>query len=102
MAVGEIHVGAVGLIFRRTIKIDGAVVDLSEATTKQFIFRKPDGSLLPVDAVWTNGGTDANAEYVTVAGDIDQVGEWRLQARLVMPNFNELSDIDIFQVKGNL
>jgi hypothetical protein len=102
MAQGEIHVGAVGLIFRRTIKIDGTVEDISAATTKQFIFRKPDGSLLSVDAVWTTDGTDAKAEYVTVAGDIDQPGEWRLQARLVMPNFDEKSDVDIFTVKANL
>ena len=102
MAVGEIHVGAVGLIFRRTLKIDGAVADISEATVRQFIFRKPDGTLLTVNAVWTTNGTDASAEYVTVAGDIDQPGEWRLQARLVMPNFDEKSDVDIFTVKGNL
>ena len=56
-----------------------AGIDLSGYSTLQIKYRKPDGTY----GCWTAAicGTDNNCmTYTCVAGDLDQVGDWLLQA----------------------
>jgi len=76
-----------GTIFRIAIEDEtGAIENVSGATTKEIIFKKPDGKNLTGTAVFTNDGTDGEIEYKTVSGDIDLSGDWKYQGHIVTPS----------------
>lgn len=98
----EIHVGDIGTIIRGTAKDGSAIVDVSTATTKDFIFRKPDGTVITRSTVFTTDGTNGQIEYVTVSGDLDRAGTWSVQLHIILPTGEWKSDIFKFDVYANL
>jgi hypothetical protein len=103
MSAGEVHVGDVGTGLEVTLKDQaGEIVDISGATVKQIIFKKPDGQKVIKDATFTTDGTDAKMVYVTVAGDLDTPGAWSIQGRVVLPAGEWSSDVSQFKVFPNL
>lgn len=105
MAADEVHKDDIGTIFRATIKDGSTAVDVSSATTLQFFFRKPDASLT-VDtqtAVLTGDGTDGIIEYISTSGDLDTIGTWQLQAKIVLDVNNQFkTDWHKFEVHENI
>ncbi len=83
-----IQVGSVGLVFRATfLDQDGAPLDLSEAESVTFYFTKPKHlATLEKSATVAGDGTDGQAQYVAVAGDIDRDGRWRVSGVARMNN----------------
>lgn len=102
MAAGEIHVGDVGLIFLVTIQDDTGPLDVSMATTRHFIFQRPDKSTLVATAFNNTDGTDGKLFYSTATGDLDQSGTWMFQAFLAIGGSQKYSDIGKFTVVANL
>ena len=102
--VEEIHYGDVGTPLRVTLKDSqtNAVVDISDATTLQIILQKPDGSTLTKTAVFTDTGVDGQLQYVTVANDLNVVGNWQLQVYYVGASGSWRSDMAKFRVWENL
>lgn len=100
----EIHEGDIGTAFRLTITdCAGAVVDLSSATIKQIIFRKPDQTSVTQTATFFTDGTDGIVEYITVADDLDQVGQaWCIQFIVTLATGAWKSNIKTFAVYSNL
>ena len=111
----EIHKDDVGTEFIVTIldfteDNDGEVVDISTATVKQIIFLKPDGlTKLTNAAVFTGiasggtaDGTDGKLSYFTIAGDLDEVGQYRVQTSLTTPGGSWSTTISKFKVVDNL
>jgi len=106
MTTGQIFVGDIGTIFEATIKDQaGAVVDISTATTKQILFKKPTGVVLTKTASFTTTGSDGKIRYTTIAGDLDVSGVWsttnpgwQWEAYVVMPSGSWHSDICQFSV----
>jgi hypothetical protein len=98
----DIHVGDVGTVFEANlVDENGIAVDLSTATTKTLSFRKPDGST--VLKVGTTSATVGRLEYAAIAGDLDQAGQWRVQADVIIPGVGEWhSDQTIFDLLRNL
>ena len=80
----EVHVGDIGTIFRATMYDGSTVLDISGASTLQLIFAKPDGTTLTKTAVLTNDGTDGIMEYITVDGDLDTKGDWKIQGYVAL------------------
>lgn len=75
----EHAVGAIGTIFRATLKVD--IGDLSGATRMEFLVLKPDGTTTTWTAVFTTNGSDNKIEFKTVTlADLDQPGQWEIQA----------------------
>ena len=72
-------VGAIGA----SIIID-CDADISSATLRQIKVRRPDGSKTTWPAV---ADGDTAIKYVTLAGDIDQAGVWKLQPYIEMPSW---------------
>jgi hypothetical protein len=72
------YAGDWGHVFTATFKDqDGVVVDISSASVKELIFRKPNGgAVLTKAATFVTSGADGKAKYTTVAGDINAAGEW--------------------------
>lgn len=98
----EIHVGDVGTVFEVTIQDDGVAVNISTATTKEIIFRKPDKTKVTKAANFSSNGTDGKIRYTTVANDLDQAGLWSLQAHIVLPSGDWKSSTSEFSVASNL
>jgi hypothetical protein len=98
----EIHVGDI-VQFESTIKDqDDATVDLSSATTNNFLFQRPDGSLLTVEGSFLTDGSDGVVIYRTSNTDLNQAGSWRYQVYLIYDSNEQHTDITKFKVLGNL
>ena len=69
---------------------------------KKIIFKRPDGTTFEKVAVFTNTGTDGKIEYVSVDGDLDIAGRWRLQAYVATSAGTWRTDVGDFKVFENL
>lgn len=99
---GEVHLDDIGTVFRALI-VDGSTAkDISTATTKQLIFKKPSGSKLTKDGSFYTDGTDGILQYTTVSGDLDEVGLWKVQGYVIIGTNEHKSDIYSFRVYYNL
>ena len=100
----EIHLGDIGTTFRLTIvDCDDVAIDISSATVKNIIFKKPSGTSVTQDGVFYTDGTDGILEYVTIADDLDTAGEtWKIQAFVTLNTGTWSSDIGTFTVYDNL
>lgn len=78
----EIFVGDVGTALRLRVTENGEAVDVSLVGAKQIKLRTPDGRVVTKTAQFTDDGTDGYIEYVTIAGDLDVPGKWRIQGFL--------------------
>lgn len=94
----EIRLGDIGVSLRITVKDqDDAVVDLSSATVS-FLVEKPGGSIATFTASNVTDGTDGLVEYITESGDIDEVGIWTLQVKVVIGSTTYRSTENKFRV----
>lgn len=98
----EIHVNDVGTKFLATIKDDGEVVDISSAISITMIFKKPDDEVVQKAGTLDSDGTDGKVFYSTVVGDLDEAGQYKLQAKVVLSTGTYFTDIYSFQVHCNL
>lgn len=98
----EIHKGDIGTAFQVTLKDGSTTLDLSTATTKQLKFKKPAGTIVTKTASFITDGTDGAIEYVTVDGDLDEAGNWNIQAYIVIGSTAFHSDLGDFIVYPNL
>lgn len=80
-----------GHLLKLTITEDDATVDISTATAKEIILKSPSGVSKTRTASFYTDGTDGILTYTTidavvgppaVTADIDEVGEWEIQARV--------------------
>ncbi len=97
-----LRVGDTGTRLRVTVTVDDVALDISTATVKQLVLRKPDGTAVTKTAQFETDGSDGVVYYATVTGDIDQAGRWTLQAVVTMPSWSGRSDKVNFEVEGNL
>jgi hypothetical protein len=102
----DIHVDDIGTIFRLTVTdcvagVDVAV-DVSAQTDMDYNFVKPDDTILNATPVFTTDGTNGEIEYISLSGDIDQIGIWQLQAVVVVPAGTFHTKPIKFQVHANL
>lgn len=98
----EIHIEDIGTQFIITINDGSVAVDLSTASTKQIIFRKPSGSKITKNASFVNTGSDGKIKYTTLSGDLDEAGYWKIQVYLVIGSNSWKTDMMIFRVYPNL
>ncbi len=106
MSIPVIQKDNIGTIFVFTVRDQAsAIVNLTTATTLEAHFRKPtDRSTFTRTAVLTTDGSDGKMQYVTVAGDLDVVGDqWERQGFVVLPGVGEFkTNVIIFAVKRNI
>lgn len=98
MAFTNIHVDDFGWLAQLTIVQDGAAVDISSYTTRQFFFRKPDATEVTKTAVFDSDGTDGVLNYTVEDGLIDATGHWRVWAVLSKTGAELTSDAVRFYV----
>ena len=103
MSQNEIHVGDIGTIFEATIYVEPkTVLDISAATTKTIMFQKPDGTVTTNTAGFLTDGSDGKVTYTIVTDDLDQIGDWGWQVRLIFPTGTWSANIKSFKVYANL
>ncbi len=73
--------------------------DVTLSSVRQIVVRKPSGVRVTLDADLE--GTDS-IQYTTVAGDLDEVGNWRLQAYIEMPNWQGSGEVAVMAVNRPL
>jgi hypothetical protein len=88
----------VGTVIQVTVMENDVALDISAATVKQLIFRKPGDTIVTKDAEFVTDGSDGKIDYTTVAGDLDQDGTWEIQAYIEMGGGKWSSEIATFTV----
>lgn len=98
----EIHLNDIGTIFRFTVKDGSAVLDISGASTKNIVFKKPTGATLTKAGSFFTDGTDGILQYTTLTGDLDTLRIWQAQVSLVLAAGTWKTDVVEFTVHENL
>ena len=101
----EIHLNDVGTRFLITVKDGGTPVNISGVSggsVHQLNFRKPSDTVVNRNATLRDYGISGVMFYDTVAGDLDEAGVYKLQAKVVIPSGTYFTDIYTFKVHSNL
>ena len=102
MAANEIHVNDVGTQFLVTVTDGSSAVNISSATTKELIIKKPSGTKLTKATSFTSDGTDGKMQYSIASDDLDEAGSYKLQGKVVISDGTFYTDIHTFKVHRNL
>lgn len=93
----------VGTVFRVTFTTcAGVALDISSATTKEIIFKSPDGTRTAKTGSYTNTGTDGKLEYSSEADFLSEAGEWSIQGHVIIGSQNFHTTVGTFTVAKNL
>lgn len=85
MALKEkIYKGDVGTVIK--VRLDNTE-DLSGGTYS-FSVLKPDGTETTWTASYELAGSEQYVKYTTVSGDLDQAGTYKIQPKIVIPNWS--------------
>ena len=102
----EIHQNDIGTRFLLTVKDGSDLVNISGATSLQVDFRKPSDTVVNRSALRLDDGSSVSGVmyYDTVAGDLDEVGKYKLQGKIFLGGGSGTfyTDIHTFQVHCNL
>ncbi len=82
--MAQIRKDDIGTKLRITASINGSVVDINSASAMTIFLRKPGRTVLTKTAVLSTDGTNGKFEYITVAGDVNEQGLWRIQGKVVL------------------
>ena len=103
MPIDEIHINDVDTIFETEIRDNtNSVVDISSASIKNFLFSKPNLSIVTRTGVFTTDGTDGLLRYNTLSGDINAIGIWCYQIDIAFSGGHWHSDTTQFRVEPNI
>ena len=103
MASSQIHVDDIAVLLRSTLKDEnGNPVDISSASTKQFIIVKPDGTKVTKDTSFITDGTDGKMGYTVESGVFNLAGVYRVQSYIKIGSKEFHSNISTFKVYDNL
>jgi hypothetical protein len=101
--VKSFYVGDVGVILELGLtQEDGAPYPINNSNVITFLLKKPSGSVVAKQGEYVTNGADGLAQYVTVDGDLDQVGAWKYQLYIERGSAKLHSDIFAFRVLQNL
>lgn len=99
----EIHVGDIGTAFRLNLLDDClTAVDLTSYISLEVYFQKPDGTVLTKTGIPFGPPANGVVQYLTISGDLDTAGTWKIQAKVVLPGGTWSSSVEKFKVYTNL
>jgi hypothetical protein len=104
MAKREFHVGQTGARIRVQMweTVDDEALDISEATTKEIIMQRPNGSTVTKDAELETDGTDGIMYFDTIEGDWTMQGDYFFQGIVVRSDGRWPGSISQIYVHPNL
>jgi hypothetical protein len=81
----ELHQNDIGTQFIFTLKDENeTVVNISAATTLHVLLEKPSCTVETKTATLYTDGTDGKLTYITVSGDLNEIGTYKIQGRIVI------------------
>jgi hypothetical protein len=102
----ELHYNDIGTIILTTITdcVSGtsSPIDISACVSTFLVLKSPSGTSYTKSAVFNTDGTDGKIKYVTVDGDLNQTGTWRIQAVVNFATSSFRSNVKTFKVYENL
>lgn len=98
----EIHENDVGTKLLITVTDDGEIVDISSASVLDIYIKKPNASILYRTGTLETDGVDGKMYYITVPGDIDIAGVYKIQGRVTLPSGSYYTSTATFKVHCNL
>jgi hypothetical protein len=98
----EVHLNDIGTKFLLTVKEDGVALNISTATVKSIVFKKPSGTVVVKTATFETDGADGKIYYLSVSGDLDAIGLWKIQGKITMGVGSWGTEIGEFKVMDNL
>lgn len=98
----QIHEGDIGTKLLITVTDDGQVVDISSAISLSIFIKKPNGTILTRVGTLETDGTDGKMYYITVSGDLDKAGSYKIQGQVVLPSGSYYTSTATFKVHCNL
>ena len=105
MPAAQPHVGQIGLQFSdQLVDQDGVPIDISTATLVRYDLEDPQGRTKSLLGQLRTDGQDGRILAATAsAGDLDQAGQWKRQAYVVLASGQTLpSAVLTFTVARNL
>lgn len=102
--MADIYVTDYGVPHEITITRNGAAADISDATSMDLRYKRPDGSTLDVTPAFKSDGTDGVIVYTFQAGDIEagDYGTWKFQANIVTASSGRHTAHGTLEVGSNL
>lgn len=101
--MAEVQESTIGVLIEYTVlDTDGDALDISGATTKKLVFKKPNGVVITKDADYVTDGADGKLQYASIAGDLLPSGLWTVQAYLVRSGLDGRTEVGQFRVLKNL
>jgi len=100
----EIHVNDIGTRFLVTVKDGASTVDLNSASALQINFRKPSDVVVnrTGSKIGDGSSTSGVMYYDSIAGDLDEIGNYKLQGKVTLTSGTYYTDIHTFKVHCNL
>lgn len=98
----HVHENDIGTKLLITVTDDGSIVNISNANSLTILIKKPNGSILSRVGTLETDGVDGKMYYITVAGDIDEAGTYKIQGRVSLPNGIFYTNVASFIVHCNL
>jgi hypothetical protein len=102
----ELHFNDIGTVLLVTINdcVSGTStpMDVSLATSLSLVLKSPSGISYTKTAIFNTDGSDGKIKYVTVDGDLNEVGTWRMQALVAFTSSSFSSGVKVFRVYENL
>lgn len=81
-----LYTGDIGTQLRISLLDGEGPLDISGATDKSLLLRKPSGTCLTKTPTFATDGSDGVLVYSLEAGVLDESGTWQIQARVTLPN----------------
>lgn len=81
---------------------DEEIIDVSSATAKVVLFKKPSGRVASRTLDFLTDGIDGRLKYTTVANDLDECGVWMIQVSITMPSSSWRTEVGSFRVNPNI
>ena len=77
-------------------------LNLSSASIKNIVIKKPSGAYLIVSGSFSTNGTDGKIYYNTQAGDLSEPGIYKVQGQIAIGNFSGYTTATQFTVVANI
>lgn len=101
--MAELHKYDYGTVLKiNVVKSDGTTQDISGATSILFFLEKPNEAIITRTGTLTTNGSDGLIQYTVASGDLDMIGIWSIQGRVVTSGGSYSTSISEFRVDKNL
>ncbi len=98
----EFGLNDIGNTLILTVEENDVAKDISDATAITYLVKKPDEITIEVTAAFNTTGVDGKVVYTFIATNLDQVGLYDIQVKIVSPTWTGISSSYLFTVRDTL